>query len=159
MKALVVDPALWRPPRSRRQKSEPVSPTALPLFIRDVATPTPQLPGWVLVRPALSGISRTDLAMLHRTPGAAVLTGYEHPAALVPGHEIVGVVEQASHTRWAKEGQRVLVEPTLRCVHKGLPECRRCRAGEGHLCENADRGGAICSGSGVGASERTGGGW
>lgn len=159
MRALVVDPTLWRPPRSRRQKGDSASPTALPLVFRDVSTPEPNLPGWVLVRPALSGICRTDLAMLHRTPGAAVLTGYEHAAVLVPGHEIVGVIEQASRTRWAREGQRVLVEPTLRCAHKGLPECGRCRAGEGNLCENADRGGAVCSGSGVGSSERTGGGW
>lgn len=159
MRALVVDPTLWRPPRSRRQKGSGTSPTALPLVFRDVSTPEPHLPGWVLVRPALSGICRTDLAMLHRSAGAAVLTAYERPAVLVPGHEIVGVVEHASRTRWVREGQRVLVEPTLRCAHKGLPECRRCSAGEANLCENADRGGAVCSGSGVGSSERTGGGW
>ncbi|MGH7745361.1 MAG: zinc-dependent alcohol dehydrogenase [Candidatus Dormibacteria bacterium] len=159
MRALVVDPTQWRPPEKRRPQEDGSAPTALPLAFRDVGTPSPQMPGWVLVRPALSGICRTDLAMLHQTAGAAVLTAYERPAILVPGHEIVGVVEQTAKTRWAREGHRVIVEPTLRCAHKGLPECRRCRAGDGHLCENADRAGAICSGSGVGASERTGGGW
>lgn len=159
MRALVVDPTQWRPPEKRRPHPDGAAPTALPLAIRDVSTPVPRMPGWVLVRPALSGICRVDLAMLHRTTGAAVLSAYERPAVLVPGHEIVGVVEQSVQTRWAREGQRVLLEPTLRCAHKGLPECRRCRAGEGHLCENVDRAGAVCSGSGVGASEGTGGGW
>ena len=159
MRALVVDPALWRPPQKRRPQADGAAPTALPLTFRDVSTPEPRMPGWVLVRPALSGICRVDLAMLHRTTGAAVLGAYERPGVLVPGHEIVGVVERATRTRWAREGHRVLLEPTLRCAHKGLPECRRCRAGEGHLCENVDRGGSLCSGSGVGASELTGGGW
>lgn len=159
MRALVVDPSLWRPAAERRPQPDGTTPTALPLTFREVSTPVPRLPGWVLVRPALSGICPSDLAMLHRTAGASVLTAYEHPSVLVPGHEIVGVVEQSARTRWAREGQRVVVEPTLRCAHKGLPECARCRSGEGHLCENVDRAGAICSGSGVGASQGTGGGW
>ena len=159
MRALVVDPSLWRPAAERKQQSDGSAPTALPLTFREVSTPVPRLPGWVLVRPALSGICPSDLALLHRSAGASVLTAYDHPSVLVPGHEIVGVVEQTARTRWAREGHRVVVEPTLRCVHKGLPECRRCRSGEGHLCENVDRAGAVCSGSGVGASQGTGGGW
>jgi threonine dehydrogenase-like Zn-dependent dehydrogenase len=78
---------------------------------------------------------------------------------VIPGHEVVGVVERAAATRWAREGHRVLVEPTLTCAHKGLPECPRCRAGDTHLCENADRGGSLCSGRAIGSSEQTGGGW
>jgi threonine dehydrogenase-like Zn-dependent dehydrogenase len=159
VRALVVDPGLWRPPAKRRPLQEGVAPTALPLTFRELDTPVARMPGWVLVRPALSGICRADLAMLHRTAGASVLTAYERPVVMVPGHEIVGVVEQTARTRWAREGHRVMVEPTLRCAHKGLPECRRCRAGEGHLCENVDRAGAVCSGSGIGASQGTGGGW
>ena len=160
VKALVVDPTLIQPirqGRTRRGRASAAPP--LPLTIRNVVTPDPQIPGWVLVRPALSGICRTDLSMLHGENGAHVLTAYERPRALVPGHEVVGVIERHRHTRWAREGHRVMIEPTLRCAHKGLPECRRCRAGESHLCENSDRAGAICSGSAIGASERTGGGW
>ena len=156
----MVDPDLVqpaRPARSRRGRSPAVP--ALPLVIREVSTPEPRLPGWVLVRPALSGICRADLALLHGEETASVLTAYERRRRVVPGHEIVGVVERAAQTRWAREGHRVMVEPTLRCSHKGLPECRRCLAGESHLCENVDRAGAVCSGSAVGSSERTGGGW
>src|SRR5207302_5546929 len=100
-----------------------------------------------------------DLALVEGEPVPSVLTAYGSPAAVIPGHEIVGVVERAGQTRWAREGHRVLVEPTLRCAHKGLPDCRRCRAGETHLCENADRSGALCSGRAIGSSERAGGGW
>lgn len=53
----------------------------------------------------------------------------------------------------ACEGDSVLVEPTLRCAHKGLPECRRCRAGEGHLCERLDLAGGLCVGQGIGFSD------
>jgi L-iditol 2-dehydrogenase len=119
----------------------------------------PQGQGWVLVRPALAGICATDLDMLHSLGVPSILSAYGGTSAVIPGHEVVGVVERAAATRWAKEGHRVLVEPTLRCVHKGLAECRRCRAGDTHLCENRDRAGALCSGSAIGSSARAGGGW
>ncbi|MFN2581394.1 MAG: zinc-binding dehydrogenase [Candidatus Dormibacteria bacterium] len=160
MRALVADPTLTvagRPNRTGRGRA--AAAPVLPLTIRDVRTPEPLIPGWVLVQPALSGICRADLVMLAGDDEDSVLTAYHRRGAVVPGHEIVGVVERATHTRWAREGHRVMVEPTLRCAHKGLPECRRCRAGETQLCENMDRAGAVCSGSGVGASEGTGGGW
>ena len=110
------------------------------------------------IRPALAGICGTDLASCIVTRCQRV-HGHADSGTFIPGHKVVGVVERASSTRWAHEGDRVLVEPTLRCAHKGLAECRRCRSGDTHLCENADRGGAPCSGRSVGSSERAGGGW
>ncbi|MBV8446198.1 MAG: zinc-binding dehydrogenase [Candidatus Dormibacteraeota bacterium] len=156
MKALVVDPALAHAGGRRQRRA---GADVLPLDVREVVTPTPPAPGWVLVRPALAGICARDLDLIHADRVPDVLTAYRDGAVVVPGHEVVGVVEQASPTRWAKEGSRVLVEPTLRCAHKGLPECRRCRAGDTHLCENADRAGALCSGPSVGSSVEAGGGW
>jgi L-iditol 2-dehydrogenase len=162
MRALVVDPTLMdagsgRGGRGRRRRSQASS--SLPVEIRDVRTPVPPGPGWVLIRPALAGICGTDLALVHRDAIPNVLTAYGGAGTFIPGHEVVGVVERAASTRWAHEGDRVLVEPTLRCAHKGLAECRRCRSGETHLCENADRGGSLCAGRSVGSSERAGGGW
>src|SRR5438445_1862226 len=160
MRALVVDPTTAEPGTrlGGSGRRAPLAPS-LPLQVRDIRTPVPQGPGWVLVRPALSGICGTDLALVQGERAPSVLSAYANTGAFVPGHEIVGVVEKAGRTRWAREGHRVMVEPTLRCAHKGLPECGRCRAGETHLCENADRSGALCSGSSIGASERTVGGW
>ena len=74
-------------------------------------TPVPPGPGWVLVRPALAGICGTDLALVHRDPVPNVLTAYSAAGTFIPGHEVVGVIERAATTRWAHEGDRVLVEP------------------------------------------------
>src|ERR1017187_6179567 len=162
MRALVVDPSLIDPGAGRRgrgRRRHAQQGSSIPVEVRDVRTPVPPGPGWVLIRPALAGICSTDLALVHRDPAPNVLTAYASAGTFIPGHEVVGVVERASSTRWAHEGDRVLVEPTLRCAHKGLAECRRCRAGDTHLCENADRGGSLCSGRSVGSSEKAGGGW
>ena len=119
MRALVVDPTLLDPGsgrrgRGRRRRAQPSS--SLPVEVRDVRTPVPPGPGWVLIRPALAGICGTDLALVHRDPVPNVLTAYAAAGTFIPGHEVVGVVERASSTRWAHEGDRVLVEPTLRCA-------------------------------------------
>ena len=132
---------------------------ALSIEMRDITTPVPPAPGWALVRPALSGICATDLDRLQAAGEPSLLDAYAGTDPVVPGHEVVGVVERAVGTRWAREGQRVLVEPILRCIHKGLPECRRCRAGDTHLCENRDRSGALCSGPAIGTSPHAGGAW
>lgn len=159
LRALVLDPALLQTKGRRWPRRRNGSTASLPLEVRDIPTPVPPAPGWALVRPALAGICPSDLELMRTTGNPPVLAPYQRQGAVIPGHEVVGVVERSLGTRWAREGHRVLVEPTLRCVHKGLPECRRCRAGDGHLCENRDRAGALCSGSSVGTSERTGGGW
>ena len=131
------------------------------LSLRDLPEPQlPPRPGWVRVRPTVAGICGSDLKLLHVTGFSPVLTAYSSSERSVLGHEVVGVVEAAGPgvTR-VRDGDRVVVEPTLRCLHKGLPECRRCRAGEGHLCENLDRAGELCAGQGIGFSDVVGGGW
>jgi threonine dehydrogenase-like Zn-dependent dehydrogenase len=129
--------------------------------MRDV--PVPALPrgeGWLRVRPTLAGICGSDLKLLHVTGFSPILTAYTPAQRAVLGHEITGVVEAvgAGVTR-ATEGDVVVIEPTLRCLHKGLPLCRRCQAGEGHICENLDRAGDLCVGQGLGFSDVVGGGW
>lgn len=129
------------------------------LRLRDV--PTPQVrPGFVRVRPTSAGICGSDLKVLHVTGMSPVLTAYSPARRAVLGHEVTGVVEEVGPgvTR-VREGDAVLVEPTLRCLHKGLPDCRRCAAGEGHLCERLDLAGDLCVGQGVGFSDVVGGGW
>jgi threonine dehydrogenase-like Zn-dependent dehydrogenase len=156
MRALVVNPPSAAARGRRRRRVQRPAPH---LEVRDIATPVPHAPGWVLVRPALAGICPSDLTLVQEGREPVGLAAQTLTRPLIPGHEVVGVIERASATRWAKEGHRVLVEPTLTCAHKGLPECPRCRAGDTHLCENADRDGALCSGRAIGSSEQTGGGW
>jgi threonine dehydrogenase-like Zn-dependent dehydrogenase len=92
----------------------------------------------VLVRPSLAGISSRDLAMLGADENATYM-GAMRPLPLIPGSEVVGVVVAARGTRWAREGQRVLIEPNAGCLIRGFPTCARCAAGEAELCENRDR--------------------
>jgi L-iditol 2-dehydrogenase len=130
------------------------------LRLRDVPTPQPTQTGWVRVRPTMAGVCGSDLKLLHVTGLSPVLTAYSPAGRAVLGHEVTGVVEATGPgvTR-VREGDAVLVEPTLRCAHKGLPDCRRCTAGQGHLCERLDLAGDLCVGQGIGFSDVVGGGW
>lgn len=134
------------------------------LRLREVPTPQPTRPGWVRVRPTMAGICGSDLKLLHVTGFSPVLTAYSPSGRAVLGHELTGVVEATGPgvTR-VREGDAVLVEPTLRCSHKGLSNCRRCAAGQGHLCERLDLAGDLCVGQGIGFSDAApngvGGGW
>jgi len=130
------------------------------LAMEEVNLPEPPGHGWVRVRPTLTGICGSDLKLLHGTGFSPLLTAYNPERRAILGHELTGVVEVTGPgTTTVREGDRVLVEPTLWCRHKGLPECGRCRAGEGHLCENLSRAGDLCPGQGIGFSTVVGGGW
>ena len=124
MRALVLDAATARRGGATRR-----------LDLRDIARPVPPAPGWVLVRPSLAGISARDLALLDNDQTLPPV-GPPRRLPMVPGGEVVGVIEAANGTRWAREGQRVLVEPNAGCLVRGFPSCSRCAAGEAELCEN-----------------------
>lgn len=131
-------------------------PGAAHLSLHDLPRPEPPAPGWVLVRPSLTGIASADLALLHPDDVAAPV-GPRRPLPMVPGSEVVGVVEEAMGTRWAREGQRVLVEPNAGCLIRGFVPCPRCIAGEMELCENRDRNSPL--GPGADGGVAAGGGW
>jgi threonine dehydrogenase-like Zn-dependent dehydrogenase len=112
--------------------------------------PEPPLPAsdWVRVRPNLSGICGSDLAAIggHISLYLDPLTSYP----FVPGHEVVGVLD---------DGQRVVVEPALGCVVRGIdPPCPRCAEGRPGLCYNVTEG-PIEVGLQTGYCADTGGGW
>ncbi len=103
----------------------------------EVEAPVPG-PGEALVRMTLTGLCGSDR---HAIAG-------RHPFITLPyapGHEVLGVIEQASEdgtthaTRHAPQpdatpelrpGQRVVVEPTLPCW-----DCKQCGSGRENLCE------------------------
>src|SRR5207244_4907602 len=67
----------------------------------------------------------------------------------VPGHEVVGVLE---------DGSRVVVEPALGCLVRGIdPPCARCAEGRPGLCYNVTEG-AVDGGLQAGYCADTGGG-
>ncbi len=118
------------------------------LHLGDV--PEPDLPGgsWLRVRPSLAGICGSDTSAItgHASLYLDRLTSYP----FVPGHEVVGVLD---------DGTRVVVEPALGCRVRGVtPECERCAEGRPGLCENVTEG-AVDVGLQTGYCASTGGGW
>ena len=112
--------------------------------------PEPGLPGrdWVRVMPSVSGICGSDLAAIsgHVSLYLDPLTSYP----FVPGHEVVGVLD---------DGSRVVIEPALGCVVRGIdPPCPRCAEGRPGLCYNVTEG-PIEVGLQTGYCADTGGGW
>ncbi|MGH7877538.1 MAG: zinc-dependent alcohol dehydrogenase [Candidatus Dormibacteraceae bacterium] len=119
------------------------------LHLGDV--PEPPLPGaqWRRVRPSLAGICGSDTAAI--TGHASLYLDHLTSYPFVPGHEVVGVLEE--------DGSRVVVEPALGCQVRGLtPPCRQCQAGWPGRCENVSEG-DLEIGLQTGYCASTGGGW
>ena len=99
---------------------------ANPLTLCDWPLPSPS-DGELRVRVSACGICHTDL---HTVEGDLALPRLP----LVPGHQIVGIVEaQGPGARRFREGDRVGI-PWL---HSTCGECRFCRRGLENLCESA----------------------
>jgi propanol-preferring alcohol dehydrogenase len=97
-----------------------------PLVLRDLTPPTVAA-GEVRVKVNCCGICHTDL---HTVEGDLPLP----KLPIVPGHQIVGVVNQVGRdVREVREGDRVGI-PWL---HWTCGECRYCKAGQENLCERA----------------------
>ncbi len=160
MKALVVNLSLWR--------------AALTLALGKITTsayygllsllkyhenyPEPKLPDedWVKVKTGLCGICGSDLRviMLQESYYLAPLTSFP----FIPGHEVVGVVEESGREVEISEGERVVINPALSCKVRGFEECEACRKGHFAVCHNTDRG-KISPGIFTGICRDTGGGW
>lgn len=130
------------------------------LKLQQVDVPALPGPGWVRLRTILGGICGTDLAaIMQRGHPASILQAFTSLPALL-GHENVAMVDQvgAEVTGW-KTGDRVVVEPTLSCVPRGVQRlCRHCEEGRFTLCENY-RTGPLPVGSMIGWNSFTGGSW
>jgi threonine dehydrogenase-like Zn-dependent dehydrogenase len=99
------------------------------VVFREVETPICG-PGDVLVRSRFAGLCRTDVEVLE---GELDLSWVRYPC--IPGHEWSGVVEAVGEgVTGLAQGDRVVCEGFCYC---GV--CRRCRAGDTHLCETYDQ--------------------
>jgi alcohol dehydrogenase, propanol-preferring len=105
---------------------EPKPAEAEPLLAADLAKPIP-LGGEIRVRVNVCGVCRTDL---HTVEGELSLPRLP----LVPGHQIVGVVDAVgAGVRQFHEGDRVGI-PWLHWV---CGKCFYCKRGEENLCDHA----------------------
>ena len=119
-----------------------------PLKLADVDPfPLPG-PGWVQIRPRLAGICGSDLATID-----GMSSRYFEPIVsfpFVPGHEVVADTD---------DGSRVVLEPVLGCVARGIsPPCAACARGELGNCERVAFG-HVEPGLQSGFCADTGGGW
>ena len=110
------------------------------LSLRD-DEPRPALPGsdWVRLRPIATGICGSDLGVVYFKMSAA-LSAYG-PKRFVMGHEVLArVVGVGNQVKGLREGDRVVVDPWLRCDLRGVPACSRCAVDEYATCERAGTG-------------------
>lgn len=125
-----------------------------PLQLTDIDLPP--LPGdgasWHVVRPILAGICGSDIATLDGHTSRYFEEIVSFP--FVPGHEVVGRVEGG-----ALDGRRVVVEPVLGCLARGLdPPCPACREGRKGACGQLSFG-HLKPGLQTGYCADTGGAW
>jgi threonine dehydrogenase-like Zn-dependent dehydrogenase len=119
-----------------------------PLQLADVERPELPGPGWVRLRPRLSGICGSDLATVDGRSSRWFEPIVSFP--FVPGHEVVAD---------ADSGERVILQPVLGCEARGInPRCPACAAGEARRCRHL-AGGHVRPGLQTGYCADTGGGW
>lgn len=120
----------------------------------------PPLPSgeWVRIEPLLSGICGSDLSALTAHDSLTLEPFGAYPFTL--GHENVGrIVEVGKGAGDWKVGERVIVNPMLGCVQRGIaPLCPACARGAYGLCVNWDRG-SVGKGPMIGYCPGAGGGW
>jgi threonine dehydrogenase-like Zn-dependent dehydrogenase len=128
-----------------------------PLRLTDVEAPSLPGPDWHRVRPLLAGICGSDLATLDGRSSRYFENIVSFP--FVPGHEVVGVVEDVGEAESPAAGTRVVVEPVLGCLARGIdPPCDACADGRVGGCERVAFG-HISPGLQIGFCSDTGGGW
>ncbi len=160
MRALVVELNLLKAAFSlllgRIAKSIYYSPLSLLKYHKNY--PEPALLGekWVKVKTRLCGICGSDLRIitLQESFYLAPLTSFP----FIPGHEVVGEVEEVGRGASVTEGERVVLNPALPCRVRGFEDCDACRKGHFAVCHNVDRG-TISPGIFTGTCRDTGGGW
>lgn len=129
-----------------------------PLRLLDVDEPELPGPDWARVRPILAGICGSDLATIDGRSSRYFEDIVSFP--FVPGHEVVGVVEEGADSDGTLHpGVRVVVEPVLGCVPRGIvPPCAACAEGRVGGCERVAFG-HLAPGLQIGYCADTGGGW
>lgn len=131
------------------------------LRLAEVAEPALPGPDWVRLRTVLGGICGTDLSMVaHQTHPATIVRPFTS-FPMVLGHENVAIVDAVgeSVSDW-KVGDRVVVEPALSCVPRGIdPPCEQCVSGRFALCERFLGDGNLPAGTMIGLNNRTAGSW
>jgi len=133
------------------------SPLSCPQY-REV--PEPPLPNesWAKIKVRYGGICGSDMntILLHNSPAISAFVSFP----FTMGHENVGTIaELGSQVKGFREGERVVLDPTLGCQVRGFNHlCPACQRGDTGLCERFTEG-EIAPGLLSGTCRDTGGSW
>lgn len=138
MRALVfgVEPEPWTAPVDAGRLTSNLA--ASPVALGDVADARPLRPDWVVTRPLLTGVCGSDAKQVlldFDGDSDSAMSGFcSFPQVL--GHEVVAeVVSLGPEASGVEVGQRVVLDPWLTCVTRGVePPCPACTAGDHSLC-------------------------
>ena len=132
---------------------------AFPASLVDV--PEPDLPGaaWARVAVTSGGICGSDLHLFAHNTGPSPALASMGSFPFILGHEIGGHVVEAGQECPLAPGTRVVVDPCIPCLPRGIdPPCLNCARGWTSSCLNLDSR-IVSSGRTLGFTSNLGGGW
>ena len=156
-----VEPEPWTPPDEENHLLVGLS--KVPMRFEERPEPHPTRDGWVMAKTRLTGICGSDAKQVFSDFGddftdSALNPYFSSPTVL--GHEVVAdVVELGPNVTHVKVGQRVVLNPWLTCVPRGIsPVCGSCAAGDLSQCWHFTQG-PIAPGIHTGTSKDAPGGF
>ena len=156
-----VTPEPWTPPDEGNHLLVGLS--KVPMRLEERAEPHPTRDGWVMAKTRLTGICGSDAKQVFSDFGddftdSSLNAYFSGPTVL--GHEVVAdVVELGPNVSRLQVGQRVVLNPWLTCVPRGVsPVCGSCAAGDLSQCWHFTQG-PIAPGIHTGTSKDAPGGF
>ena len=146
MRALVIGSDLPRLAATRLLSL--VSPRAFvgrfaPIQLREIPAPALPASDWAVARTRLCGLCGSDYKQVFMngafdSPMTAMISWPQ-----VLGHEVVGVIDEVGPgVTQRRIGERVVLNPWLSCVTRGVPLCEWCEEGDLAQCVHTARGSA-----------------
>lgn len=108
-----------------------------PMQLREVADPTLPAEDWLVAKTRLCGLCGSDYkqVFMNGRPDNPMTSMISWPQVL--GHEVVGEITHiGDKVTTRRVGERVLLNPWLSCVTRGLQPCEFCRQGKLAQCLN-----------------------